>query len=323
MIVDAFIFNNEFDILKARIDYLKDVVDYFVIVESNTTFTGNRKKLLSKRFIEINYLNIKSKFLIYENFKEIKTIEDLEKNDYPFKKRSEATKKLKEVNKSTSLKKKIALNETFQRELLNLAINKFIINEQAIIIISDVDEIPNYDFIEKIKNIENDKLYYAGMEQYIYSPFYKLEEKWIGSVSFRKNLINKKSIYYLRFMPKHFNVFDIDHKIIINSGWHFTSFGSLVMIREKINSWGHWELNTFINKLFLEFRINRCFDIFGRDKKIYYLKDIDKLPDLIMSKFLNKRYLNTFKKPNKLDIALNIFLVYFDRLLRRIKYFLK
>ena len=56
------------------------------------------------------------------------------------------------------------------------------------------------------------------------------------------------------------------------------------MIREKINSWGHWELNTFINKLFLEFRISRCFDIFGRDKKISYLKDIDKLPDLIMSK---------------------------------------
>ena len=189
--------------------------------------------------------------------------------------------------------------------------------------ISDVDEIPNFDFIEKIKNIESNKLYYAGMQQYIYSPYYKLEEKWIGSVAFRKNMINNKSIYYIRFMLKHFNIFDIDHKIIFNAGWHLTSFGNLEMIREKINSWGHWELNTFINKLFLEFRINRCFDIFGRNKKIYYSREIIKLPDLIKSKFLNKRYPNTFKKPNRFDYAFNIFLVYFDRLLRRITYLLK
>ena len=44
MIVDAFIFNNEKDILKARLNYLNNHVDYFLIVESNSTFTGITKK---------------------------------------------------------------------------------------------------------------------------------------------------------------------------------------------------------------------------------------------------------------------------------------
>ena len=45
MIVDSFIFFNEFDILEGRLEYLYDHVDYFVIVESNLTFSGNTKPL--------------------------------------------------------------------------------------------------------------------------------------------------------------------------------------------------------------------------------------------------------------------------------------
>ena len=45
MIVDTFIFNNEKDILKARLNYLNNHVDYFVIVESYNTFPGINKNL--------------------------------------------------------------------------------------------------------------------------------------------------------------------------------------------------------------------------------------------------------------------------------------
>lgn len=40
---DCFMFNDEIEILKWRIEYLKGVVDYFVIAESNTTFSGKPK----------------------------------------------------------------------------------------------------------------------------------------------------------------------------------------------------------------------------------------------------------------------------------------
>ncbi|GFH31387.1 glycosyltransferase family 17 [Haematococcus lacustris] len=44
-IIDTFTFNDEFDMLDIRLHTLWDVVDTFVIVESNTTFTGKPKQL--------------------------------------------------------------------------------------------------------------------------------------------------------------------------------------------------------------------------------------------------------------------------------------
>jgi len=52
-IFDCFIFHNELDILKLRIDYLKDTVDFFVIVEANLTFTNKDKN----RYYAYEYIN--------------------------------------------------------------------------------------------------------------------------------------------------------------------------------------------------------------------------------------------------------------------------
>jgi beta-1,4-mannosyl-glycoprotein beta-1,4-N-acetylglucosaminyltransferase len=45
MVVDAFIFSNELDLLDIRLRELYDIVDYFVIVESDYTFMGRPKEL--------------------------------------------------------------------------------------------------------------------------------------------------------------------------------------------------------------------------------------------------------------------------------------
>ena len=45
-IFDVFTFYNELDLLELRMEILGDVVDYFVINESNITFTGKEKPLL-------------------------------------------------------------------------------------------------------------------------------------------------------------------------------------------------------------------------------------------------------------------------------------
>ena len=45
MIIDAFTFFNEKELVQLRIKYLNDLVDYFVIVEANTTHAGKKKKL--------------------------------------------------------------------------------------------------------------------------------------------------------------------------------------------------------------------------------------------------------------------------------------
>ena len=42
-VIDSFTFFNEFDMLKLRLDYLNDVVDHFIISESNYTHSGKLK----------------------------------------------------------------------------------------------------------------------------------------------------------------------------------------------------------------------------------------------------------------------------------------
>ena len=52
-IIDCTIFNNEIDLLDLRLDYLKDIVDIFVIVESEITFTARLKsKFNAESYLE-------------------------------------------------------------------------------------------------------------------------------------------------------------------------------------------------------------------------------------------------------------------------------
>ena len=45
-IIDSFIFYNEINLLKARLDYLGDFVDSFIICEANVNFAGQEKAFI-------------------------------------------------------------------------------------------------------------------------------------------------------------------------------------------------------------------------------------------------------------------------------------
>ena len=44
MLIDAFTYFNEKELVELRLKYLDSIVDYFVVIESNITFTGKEKK---------------------------------------------------------------------------------------------------------------------------------------------------------------------------------------------------------------------------------------------------------------------------------------
>jgi beta-1,4-mannosyl-glycoprotein beta-1,4-N-acetylglucosaminyltransferase len=46
--IDCVLFNDEIELLKARILYLSNYVDSFVVIEANQTFSGKRKSLIAK-----------------------------------------------------------------------------------------------------------------------------------------------------------------------------------------------------------------------------------------------------------------------------------
>lgn len=66
MIYDCFMFSNELDILEIRLNELKDVVDKFVIIESETTTSGLPKKLYFKENMD-RFKDFKDK-IIYSSY---------------------------------------------------------------------------------------------------------------------------------------------------------------------------------------------------------------------------------------------------------------
>ena len=210
MIIDSFLYGGEDDIFLARINYLKNHVDFFVVIESSTTFSGIKRRFKLKSLVSKFFSEIENKFFIVENRNYIGSINDLTKLNYwPFLQSSNSIKAIFSQVSEQKYKPEIAFNEGYQRELIYFAINELIrkklktkFNEDDWIILSDLDEIPSIKFIKFIKYHDMNYLYYAEMIEFVYNPNFLKDEKWIGSVIFNANKLNENSIYHMRFMLK-------------------------------------------------------------------------------------------------------------------------
>ena len=126
-IIDCFIYYNEEDLLNYRLNILNDYIDYFILVESTMTHVGKSKKLF---YNENKHL--------FENFNDkiIHIVVDLPYNEYVIN-----------IEQNDQWK-----NENFQRNSIKLGIDKLNLNSEDIILVSDVDEIPDYNILKQIKN---------------------------------------------------------------------------------------------------------------------------------------------------------------------------
>ena len=115
-VVDCFTFYNELNMLEFRLKYLYDTVDYFVLVESTVTFTGNPKPLFFQEH--------KERFSKYLD-KIIHIIVD----DMP------------ETHDAWT-------REIFQRNCIHRGISRLELNDEDLIHISDCDEIPNRNILK-------------------------------------------------------------------------------------------------------------------------------------------------------------------------------
>ena len=248
-IYDCFQFFNEEHILDLRLNILNDAVDFFVFVESTTDHQGNPKKL--------NF-DLK-KFKKYSNKIIYIIVDDT----------VEAIKKPHIGGES--------LVEQHQRNSLMKGLKNC--NDNDLIILSDVDEIPDPNKI----NFFNKKSKYAVFSQKMFN--YKLnllnltESEWHGSrICLKKNLKSPQWLRNLKF--KKYPFWRIDKirnlQIIENGGWHFAYLQNPENILKKIKSFAHGEFNNkdFANEEKIREKINMGKDIF--DREISYQKvDID------------------------------------------------
>ena len=162
MIVDCFTFHNEVDFIIKRMIYLNPVVDKFVIVESTYTHRGEPKEL----FFQMN----KDKFDVWKD-KIIHIILDIVPPD---------------SNPWTM--------ENLQRNYILKGLET--IPDDAIIMISDADEVPKTDIIKKLPS-SSDTIS-LHMITFNYSiEYFQTFEKWFGTViSTKKNVVDKTPQYF-------------------------------------------------------------------------------------------------------------------------------
>jgi beta-1,4-mannosyl-glycoprotein beta-1,4-N-acetylglucosaminyltransferase len=245
MIVDAFTFLNEKELVELRVKYLNDIVDCFLIVEANVTHTGKEKKW---NFPEILNGSLK-KFSHKIQYYQMKV--DLQK--------AEKEKNLNYKGGTWGRSWKV---ESMQRNFIKEAYKKF--SPSDIILISDLDEIPSKQKLSFIKSCDFKIVAPVALEQasfHLNCNFLELE-RWVGGVAVTKELVE-------RYEPQTFRELRTRISRFTDAGWSFSSFGGVNRVREKIESFCHEEYNKekFKNETHLKACIETGSDIFGRQVK--------------------------------------------------------
>ena len=262
MIYDCFQFFNEMDILEIRLEELYPVVDKFIISESTRTFSGKPKEL---RFIKHKdryqkYLD-KIKYIVYDDFST--------------------------YNNPWQYSDNWRL-ECEQRRHHITALNLNTLNDNDIIMISDLDEIPKRslvqdltkDFYRNREKYENpiticSQLYYGKITNKVVFPeeFYN----WRGTVFINGKILKQTpDFHYFR----HFK--DAFPNIKSNGSWHFSYAGTPEQIIYKIESYAHTENDLTEIKAKVKENVENCNDVLNRsDYKLEKVQIDESYPEAI------------------------------------------
>ncbi len=265
-VYDAFLFFNELDLLELRLNVLDSCVDYFVIVESAITFQGEDKEFFFEKH--------RSRFARFEHkivyFKVEKYALDFANLPYIDKPRNLDEKVLniiyRFIDDCPHFDKAREFwwgNDFFQRECIWRALAVANPDPDDLIVISDVDEIPNPETIGALKHtISHQSLVCLRQHEFCYYLNYYHNSDWVGSCCFLYSSYSDVSLNAIRFSTKRDE--GLSPTIVNNGGWHFTSIGGVAAIKKKIQSWGHRELNTHATLSSVEYNVRHGYDIFRR-----------------------------------------------------------
>ena len=252
-IYDCVTFFDENLLVNTRFEILKDVVDYFVVVESMYDHKGDKKKINFK-LLNLKFKNKVRHIVIKENFPNIKDRWE---------------------------------TESFQREKIFLGLDDS--QDNDLIMYSDSDEIPDPDLI---KNLVLKKKYGIFLQKffvYKINIFNKYETPWEGTrVCKKKNLKSfthiRKKIRCKNTTKSFFNFkYEKSIEIIQDGGWHFNNLYSAEIISRKLKTFQHTEFNDekYSSIENIKKKITNLEDLFGRNQKYLKIEINDEFPKYI------------------------------------------
>ena len=259
---DGFQFFNEFDLLEIRLELLYDIVDYFVISETNRTHSNNPKP----------YYFEENKHLFEKYMDKIIHI----KTEYPddilhFNKREETNKYNIQYNKISDIYDKEE-NEgelkrwpTFCRDFLQREFIKFGLldcEDDDLIMISDLDEIPDPKVVEMVK--ERKLVDHCIMQNcYYYYVNVLAHTNWYGNYIVEYRRTKDVSLTHLRNER-------VGYTKLNESGWHLSFMGGIDRVINKLESYAHQEYNQQGLKDMVSNRIKSNQDILFRNNQGTY-----------------------------------------------------
>ena len=270
-------------VVNVRLHTLNEFVDYFVIVESRFTHKGDPREL---KFDHKKFQKFRDKIIyiideeVYPQTHEIKTEDS--KND-----------------KSIKLIFNAAYRENGQRNLIAKGLKEA--NDEDLILISDVDEIPKLSGLN-FKSIK-EKIILFKQDMFYYKFNLLLPDLiWTGTKACKKkNLISPQWLRNIK--DRKYSFFRIDTffsktkftsiKIISDGGWHFSNIKTPKEIEFKLRSYLHHrefdenplsvdQIDKIIkNKLAIyDLKVDKTVNKIGNGNKLEKF-DINKLPNYI------------------------------------------
>ena len=206
-VIDCLIYNNEIELLKARIEYLRDFCDHHVIVESDRYFSGS-----IRQFSDVEVEELCSQFpgkITWVKFS------DKSEHFTPWER------------------------EANQRNQIRHFLNGLETND--LILLSDADEIPSKNFIDQAKQ-RLPKYSIAKMQHFQYCFHQSNPNHSYTTIAFSSESLNL-SIQQLRMRA--IKYWENQEEVIANAGWHLSSFGNSGSFVDKIKQFSHQEFNKF------------------------------------------------------------------------------
>ena len=228
-IYDCFMFYDEEMLLDLRLNIMDKYVDKFIISEATYMHSGETKKLI---FDIQKFSKFKDKIIYNVVDKLPSNLEIINQND------SKVIRGQKLINNSVK-------RENFQRESAKKILDN--VNDEDIIIINDIDEIPNLNNInfnninKKLIMFQQKTFYYKFNLQYenlIWCGSRACKKKFLLSPQWLRNVKDKKYQIWridILFSKKKYN----NIHYVSNGGWHFTNIKSPENLEKKFLNFLH------------------------------------------------------------------------------------
>lgn len=238
-IYDCILFSNEVELLDLRLKMLDEYVDVFVVLESPWSFHGKPKEMVSEKHKDL-FSNPKVRHIVYE--------------DLPY------------IGNVNGIKKRSKANEIFSRDCSIRGL--YDANDEDIIMLSDVDELPNMKkVIANLHRIDDENIHKLDypefpclglhMPTFIYYVDCISNKPYVTTIlSKYKNYIKFKSPGWLR--KKRIGAIKKlgGPNLVMDGGWHYSYIGGVKRIQDKLSILG--SIHVCTDEFRNEAHINRC-----------------------------------------------------------------